>query len=105
MKLYTVTTIVEGWPSEESKKYGGLRTVVVCTSLERAKEIVENNEFDIFETSYTYAVIALIEADELYGGFNEREEEVWYKWEGDGETGKYLPSAKPEEYKNVRFGL
>lgn len=108
MILYVVTTIVDGYPSKESEKYGGKRSPVICSVLERAVQIVEHNLGDIHETDYTYAVIETIEADVLYGGFSKGMKEWWYKWEGDRDTGKYVSCEKPEEYRKpvniVRFG-
>lgn len=105
MKLYSVITIVQGWPSEEAQKYGGSRTVIICTTLEIAEEVVLKNVGDIYETSYTYAVIVEFEADRLYGGLVTQNKEVWYRWEGDSETGKYIPCGKPEEYEQVLFSF
>ena len=99
--LYSVTTIVPGWPSEISKRYGGKRTPVICTSLRRAKQIVENNEGDIFETTYGYAVIDKVLPNVLYsfsGSVKEGYKEWWYEWEGTHREGKYVPCSKPTEY-------
>ena len=107
MLLYSVTTIVPGWPSKEADRYGGKRTPVICTSLDLAKDIVENNRGDIFETTYRYAVIVTVFPDVLYGGVMEDEyAEYWYIWEGDYQTGRYVPSEKPEEYQRaVGWGI
>ena len=115
MKLYSVITIVRGWPSEESQKSGGTRTVIICTTFENAEEVVLKNVGYIFETSYTYAVIVEFEADtlygvgfeadKLYGGLSASNKEVWYRWVGNSETGKYIPCDKPEEYKNTIFSF
>jgi hypothetical protein len=97
-KLYTVTTIAS------SARYGGTRTPVVCKTFERAKEIVEENEGDIFEYSYMLVVIEAVMADTLYGGSTD--EQYWYVWKGDGETGGYVPIERPKAYKNtVGFGI
>ena len=103
MKLYSVITIVPGWPSAESEKFGGIRTVAICTSVERAKEIVEGNLGDIFETSYRFVVIVEFESDALYGGLGSRNNEWWYVWQEDSEDGKYYPASKPVEYSRVIF--
>lgn len=71
-RLYTVTTIAS------SARYGGTRTVVVCSTFERAKEIVESNEGDIFEMSYYLVVIEAVVADWLYVAIDEQ---YWYVWE------------------------
>ena len=105
--LYAVTTIVPGWPSEISKRYGGKRTPVICTSLRRAKQIVENNEGDIFETTYGYAVIDKVLPNALYsfsGSAEEGYKEWWYEWEGTYKEGKYVPCSKPPEYSRI-FGF
>jgi hypothetical protein len=102
MKLYTVTTIREtpaiGRTGKEYMKTD-TRCVGVFSSLEKAKEIVEENIGDVFEYCYTWAVIEIIAVDYLYGGFDR--EEYWYKWQGDGETGTYISIEKPEDWKNV----
>ncbi len=106
MKLFLVTTIVPGWPSAESKRFGGLRTVAVCTSYMRAVEIVTKNEGDIFEGTYQYAVISEIEPDVLYGGPCLPPNEVWYLWcNMPSGGGKYISVSKPTDYKNVLIGL
>lgn len=96
-KLYTVTTIAS------SARYGGTRTPVVCTTFERAKAIVEDNEGDIFEFSYKLVVIEAVIADELYGGT--LDEQYWYAWKG-GRTDAYVPIERPQAYEStVGFGI
>jgi hypothetical protein len=93
--LYVVATIA---PSE---KTGGTRAPVVCTSLERAKKIVETNEGDIWEFSYDLAVIETFIPDQLYSATDERH---WYRW--NLEKMRYMPIDCPEEYQNVSgFGV
>jgi hypothetical protein len=100
--LYTITTIVPGWLSAKSRRYGDKRTPAVCTSLERAREIIENNEGDIFETSYRYAVIETVFPNILYSYFGQKEyRQLWYKWEGSTERGRYVRCRKPREYRKV----
>ncbi len=100
--LFSVTTIVPGWPSEESRRFGGKRTPIICTSLEIAKDVIERNVGDIFETTYRYAVITTIFPDVLYSYRGQEEyKEYWYVWEGDYETGKYVPCEKPKEYEKI----
>jgi hypothetical protein len=93
VRLYMVTTIAS------QPRYGGTRTVVMCSSFERAKEIVERNEGDIFECSYSLAVIEATVADWLYGGC--LQEQYWYVWKGDSRDGAYVPIEQPEAYANV----
>lgn len=94
-RLYTVTTIAA------SERFGGTRTVVVCRTFGRAKEIVEENVGDIFERTYRLVVIEAVAADRLYDFLDE---DYWYAWEGDYETGRYRPIDKPEAYRNI-FGF
>lgn len=97
-KLYTVTTIAS------SARYGGTRTPVICKTFERAKEIVEQNEGDIFEYSYKLVVIEAVLADVLYGGT--MDEQYWYVWKGSGETGGYVPIERPKTYEStIGFGI
>lgn len=98
VRLYTITTIAS------SVRYGGTRTVVVCSTFRRAKEIVETNEGDIYEYSYRLAVIEATVADWLYGGFTN--EQYWYVWEGTSEDGSYVPIERPKAYENIsNFGI
>lgn len=98
-RLYTVTTIAS------SVRYGGTRTVVVCSTFERAKEIVDANEGDIFEMSYYLVVIEAVVADWLY---HTLDEQYWYVWEPgeDGQNGHYVPIEQPAAYVGtVGFGI
>ena len=96
--LYTVTTIAA------SSWFGGQRTPIICTSYDRATEVVLENEGDIFEASYMLAVIEGIQPNILYG--NVIGEQYWYMWEGPYHDGKYVPIEIPEEYKNILgFGI
>lgn len=96
-RLYTITTIAA------SARYGGTRTVAVCDSLARAREIVKSNEGDIFECSYLLAVIEAIACNCLYPQVNPSEQ-YWFRWEGDSRTGRYLPIKTPPGYENT-FGF
>lgn len=98
-RFYTVTTIAS------SARYGGTRTVVVCSTFERAKEIVESNEGDIFEMSYYLVVIEAVVADWLYVAIDEQ---YWYVWEPgeNGKDGRYLPIERPAAYVGTcGFGI
>jgi hypothetical protein len=105
--LYSVTTVVSGWPSRESQKYGGKRTPIICTSLRLAKRIVEENLGDIFETTYKYVVIETVFPNILYS-FRQQSKykQLWYRWEGRYKTGKYVPCEVPIEYaRTIGWGI
>jgi len=89
-RLYSVTTLAA------SPRYGGMATPVICTTFKRACEIVEDNEGDLFETSYKLVVIEAFLADCLYSSVSG--EQYWYVWEGNCEDGKYVPIERPEAY-------
>jgi len=105
LKLYSVITIVPGWPSPETERQGGSRTVAICTSLERAKQIIERNEGDILEGSYGFALVVEFDADHLYGGNLSIGNQHWYQWAGDSEKGKYVPTTPPMEYQRILFSF
>ena len=93
--LFAITTIAK------SDKFGGTRTPVVCTTLARAKEIIETNEGDIWESSYMLAVIEAVVPDHLY---DYTHESYWYRW--DLEKKCYEAIECPPEYKNTMgFGV
>jgi len=100
--LYAVVTIV---PDDISRD----RCVAICTTLEYAKEIVENNYGDIWETIYDLVVIEEKRADYLYAGCGN--EQWWYEWKGargwDGVGTKgYVPCERPEKYEHIcGFGI
>jgi len=91
-RLYAVTTIAS------SERYGGKRTVIVCSTFARAKEIVETNEADIAEMAYFFAVIEAVAADWLYYYLDEK---YWYVWDGSWKDGKYRPIEKPEMFAGL----
>lgn len=91
LRLYTVTTIAS------SPRYGGTRTPIVCTSFEGAKRVVEENEGDIYEYSYMFAVIEAVVADRLYG--TELDELYWYKWVRNDNGGQYQAIETPPGYE------
>lgn len=96
-RLYTITTIAA------TESQGGTRCVVVCDSFDRAREIVETNEGDIFETTYRLAVIEVVLPNHLYHYTSER---YWYRWEGPYPEGRYLAVSCPEAYENaIGFGI
>ena len=91
-RLYAVTTIAS------SERFGGKRTVTVCSTFARAKEIVETNEADIAEMAYFFAVIEAIAADWLYYYLDEQ---YWYVWDGSWKDGRYRPIEKPEMFAGL----
>jgi len=96
-RYYSVTTIAR------NASFGGTRTVVICDSFEAAKEIVEKNRGDIFETSYMLAVIEAIAINRLYFYFTTENgsEQYWYRWAGDYMRGKYEPIEVPKPYAMI----
>jgi hypothetical protein len=101
MTLYGVTTI---HPSREGERAGitSSRTVAMCTRLERARQIVEGNEGDIFETTERLVVISTLSSDVVYGAVGCPDyQEWWYRWEGTWQDGRYVPTEKPEEFRHV----
>jgi hypothetical protein len=101
VRLYTVTTMAA------SSSLGGTRTVAVCSSFERAREIVESNEGDIFETSYHLVVIEAVVADWLY--YPLADEQYWFVWKPDSldkVSGRYVPIEQPAAYEGMcNFGI
>lgn len=93
--LYTITTIAPG------PRFGGQRTPAICDNLERAREIVENNEGDIWECSYYLAVIEAVFPNYLYSS-SYSDERYWYRYNTG--TRRYEPIETPEWYKNT-FGF
>jgi hypothetical protein len=92
--VFAVTTIAR------SERFGGTRTPAVCMSFERAREIVETNEGDIWECSYMLCVIEAVIPDQLYG--TNGDYQYWYFW--DMKEHRYVPIETPERYQNM-FGF
>ena len=69
-ELYAVITVAK------NLAYGGCRIPVVCNHLDRAREIIEKNEGDIWECSYDFAVIQSVSVNHLY----EIGKMYWYHW-------------------------
>ena len=66
-------------------------------TFEDAVEVIEKNISDIWECFYEYAMI-----DEVPEGIcTFPRQEWWWKWEGDDKTGKYIPTTRPEDFKQV----
>jgi len=93
-KLYFVATI------RKVDKFGvsGSRTVGYFRTLQEAKDCIAQNWGDIYEDGYyPYAVIEGVEP----GLYPTTLDSIWYKWEGDFETGGYKTIEKPLELKSV----
>lgn len=106
MYLYTITTIQPGNSDKPEEKYGHRRTPGVCSSLKTAKLLVEKNAGDIFETTNELAVIEKIYVNCVYPIVEKGRTQWWYRWEGDYDTGKYVPCQTPEIYKrSIGFGI
>lgn len=90
--IFTVTTIAP------SQRYGGTRTPMVCSSFDVAREYIENNIGDLYEYSYSLAVIEIIVVDHLYNG--DIKDSYWYKW--IDKIG-YQAIETPESFKNRTF--
>lgn len=88
MRFFTITTLVD---------VGNTRTPAVFLNLSDAKVVVEGNDLDIAEREYLYAVIEEI-GEGLYPTSYSQH---WYKWEGNWDSGNYIPCEKPEQFKNI----
>ena len=109
MKLYAVVTIQEIEKiSRHGNTYIGHDTRIpgIYTTLEKAKECVENNYGDIWETSYDLVVIEETETDYLYQTCRPNIGQWWYEWkgvrgmEGVGTKG-YVACECPKRYQNI----
>lgn len=77
-------------------------TVACCTTLERAREIVERNEVDIHETDEDYAVIERAVLDSPYGLAGDfPRPRYWYRWQGKPDDGQYVPCDEPSEVESI----
>ena len=101
--LYTVTTL-----GGDGKDYRD-RTPAVCTSLTRAKEIIERNEGSLNEAGYyPLAVIEAKPADLVYPevsnvGENTRTQ-WWYRF--SQKKNRYLPCRRPVKFRaTIGFGI
>lgn len=90
--LWAITTIAE------SRLYGGTRSPAIYTSFEQARDAIETNLGDIFETTYCLALIEPIIPNCLYGSHGPV---LWYMWVGDYETGGYQAIEEPPGYKDT----
>jgi len=90
--IWTITTV---------KNAGDARKVGWYFFKEDAIEAIECNNLDINEClHYPYAFAV---AEKLgTGTYPHSYERIWFKWEGDEQTGKYIRLEKtPEEFENV----
>lgn len=94
-RIYMVTTFTKmekddlGWPNTGSSNFIGW-----FSTERRAREFVINNECDIWETIYDYALI-----EEWYEGYSGYTlSAYWYKY--NREIDKYEPILAPECTKN-----
>lgn len=94
--MYFITTIEDF--NEHSTKHS--RCVGYFSDLNRAKEVLTENQCDLFETIYNYAVIEKV-AEGLYQyDLNP----LWFKWSREEEC--YKEIDKPKEARNiVGFGI
>lgn len=96
-RLYTVTTIAP------CVRYGGTRTPVICDSFEVAKHYLDENLGNLFEFSYSLAVIEAVEANCLYSHLNEV---YWYMWvdnKDDPAEGDYRAIEVPPDSEGRTF--
>ncbi len=71
------------------------RTVGWYPNKQSAMDCIQENRGDIFETTYTYAVV-----EELpWGLYPKPASEVWFKW--SHELGSYQPCERPSEFAGV----
>ena len=106
IELYTVTTI--GFENEKKKlkKYHE-RTPAICTTLARAKKILETNEGSLDEAGYyPLAVIELTQPNRVYPAVFKLKgkSQWWYRF--NDKADKYVPCRRPSRFKGVLgFGI
>lgn len=93
-----------------TKPSGEDRCVALCSTIERARQIVERNEGDIWETIYRYVVIERRTLDVLYGDITGESVQEWYEWHGPkgwagvGKPGYVKLDSAPNIWKHA-FGF
>jgi hypothetical protein len=87
-QIYTVTTL-----HLKEQEFGASRTVAWYPDLEDAIKCVIENWGDIFETSYTYALIETLSP----GLYPRVVQERWFEWREDG----YKRCERPEPLHGV----
>jgi hypothetical protein len=99
MPLYAVTTVERGFGRDKQATH---RTVGIFTTIDGAWQAVNDNDADIHETSYAYAVISEFPSDSLYGLPHGKE--TWYEWvlldDEDGTWG-YTLCDKPAQFAGI----
>lgn len=100
MVVFAVTSLESRVPSGK-RMFRSKATRSYHTSLQEARERVESNELDMFETSFVYAVIESIEIDHPCPVVSDEYRQWWYMWEGDQETGKFVVCQVPEVFKQI----
>jgi len=88
-KFFAIVTIAK------HDRFGGTRTVAIFDSFQKAKNIIENYGYYIWENSYNLCLIEAVEMNRIYGACSG--EQYWYKWYTDKES--YSPIEIPEVYK------
>lgn len=90
--IFLITTI-----SVTNNEFSSSRTVGYLNNLNKAKEIVENNYYDLFETIYDYAVIEEV-PEGIYPLYKNQ---FWYKW--NLKEDKYEECEKPKCAMNYKI--
>lgn len=86
--IYTITVV-------KSIFDNGRRSVGFAHEFEIAERLLTDNESDINEGQYPYAVIEAI----LPGIYTYPRTEIWYKWNNQNE--EYRKTYKPEKFKQI----
>ena len=63
--------------------------------IKMAEKLLKNNEYDIYEGRYLFAVIECVEP----GIYRYPRIEVWYRWDNQNE--EYRKIYKPEKFKQI----
>lgn len=93
--IYTLTTFAESGPE---------RTVAVVTDFALADAWLRENDADLYETIYLFAVVEELYVDELYGGLGYGRRQFWYAWEPLARG--FRPIETPDRYKSTcGFGV
>ena len=85
--IYTITTITDDTFKTPD------RTVAWFSDLRLAIRAVLNNDGDMYEGGYRYAVIEAVNE----GQYPAIKSELWFMWEGN-EDGNYQPIPKPNQF-------
>ena len=103
MTLYAITLL---YLSSGHKGFAISSRPAICTTLERAREIVENNEDNIHgRPNSSLACIEAVLTDTLQQQHVAKEgyKQWWYKWKdkegGEYGEGQYIPCEIPDEHE------